>query len=270
MTRSSEQRPLWVLSLAVAAFCIGLSILPYCPPAIACIRAVIHISTVPAAVLVAKIIGSLLVTEWAVLTLWTLLRTGRRLQKIHRVQPPTELAKVAHRAGISRLQCIEAPNTAFCAGALRPTVFVSVSLASTLAPAALEAVLVHEQDHAARYEPLRRALSWAVARTLFFLPLVGWFAGRATEAAELRADRAVLARVGPAPLAKALWLLWTEPPLHGAAAFAGLAQLRTAQLLGDPLPRSAIPVRVLLLSAVGLYLSLAVSSCLLSLGLSAV
>lgn len=270
MTRSIEQRPLLLLSLAVAGLCIGLSILPYCPPAIACMRAVIHISTVPAAVVVAKILGSFLVAEWAVLTFWTLFRTGRRLQKIPRVQPASELTMAAHLAGISRLQCIEAPNTAFCAGAFRPTVFVSRTLAGTLAPAALEAVLVHEQDHAARHEPLRRAMSSAVARTLFFVPLVGWFAGRAAEAAELRADRAVLARVGPAPLAKALWLLWAEPALTGTAAFAGVAQLRTAQLLGDPMPRSVIPMRIFLLSAVGLYLSLAISSCLLSLWVSAV
>src|SRR5207245_1323744 len=96
------------------------------------------------------------------------------------------------------------------------------------------AVLLHERRHLREREPVVRAACEAAAQVLVFFPLARWWSRRRIEEAELRADQAALRRVGPRPVAAALFRLGSTVP--AAAAFAGDTELRVAQLLGDPLP----------------------------------
>jgi hypothetical protein len=48
----------------------------------------------------------------------------------------------------------------------------------------------------------------------------------------------------------------------GAAAFAGVAQLRVAQVLGDPVPARAPGLALVAISALGIYLAFQVAACL--------
>ena len=149
----------WLLAAGVAAVCAGLSVLPYCPPAVSCIRAVAHLADPSSAVLGITVLGSIVVGGSALLTDWNLYWVWRDVKRLTQVPPPSDLVVVARRAGVRRLVCLEAPGTAFCAGGMRPTVFISRSLVDRLAPAVLKAFLLHEQDTHSRYETLRRTTS---------------------------------------------------------------------------------------------------------------
>jgi Zn-dependent protease with chaperone function len=59
---------------------------------------------------------------------------------------------------------------AFCAGLLRPRVYVSSGAVALLDEHALRAVLLHERHHMRRHDPLRLAAGRAIARALFFAP----------------------------------------------------------------------------------------------------
>jgi len=95
---------------------------------------------------------------------WTLrfglvaLRTERELTRLPSVPLPPKLVRTAKAAGLDRIECVrgEAP-VAFCAGIVRPTVFISEVAVAGLADSELLAVLHHEADHARRREPLWRA-----------------------------------------------------------------------------------------------------------------
>jgi len=126
----------------------------------------------------------------------------------------------------------------------------------------LDAILLHEQDHARRFEPLVRAAYDAAARVFFYVPLVRWWSRRSIEDAELRADRAALDRLGRRPVAAALWALGGSPSIQGTAAFGGVAELRVAQVLGDPLPRRAPEWSLLSASTMGICLAFQVAFCL--------
>jgi hypothetical protein len=119
---------------------------------------------------------------------------------------------------------------AFCAGHLRPRVFVSSAAARALGPAELDAVLAHEAHHRLRRDPLRIAAARALCEALFFLPVLRRLTERYCALAELSADEAALEQTGgdPAPLASAM--------LHvGGAldpAVVGIAPERVDHLLG--------------------------------------
>jgi hypothetical protein len=93
---------------------------------------------------------------------------------------------------------------AFCAGLLRPSVYVSEG---TLAvdPGALRAILAHEEHHRRRRDPLRLVLARTVADAFRPLPPFAGLADRQAAVADLLADEAAVAAVGEArPLAAAL------------------------------------------------------------------
>ena len=89
---------------------------------------------------------------------------------------------------------------AFCAGLLRPRVYVSSGALQRLSADALAAVVEHEAHHAARRDPLRILVARAIgeAYSLTALPR------REQALAELAADAAAVRRRGAAPLAAAL------------------------------------------------------------------
>mgnify|MGYP001792512301 CR=1 FL=1 len=119
-TKLLEKR-LWSLATAsVAAVCAGLSVLPYCPPAVTCFRAVVHLANPSSAVVGITVLGSIVVGGWSLLTGWTLYRGWRDVNRLSRVPPPRALAAAAQPAGVRRLVRPGPPGPRRWAGAARP------------------------------------------------------------------------------------------------------------------------------------------------------
>jgi Zn-dependent protease with chaperone function len=148
---------------------------------------------------------------------------------------------------------------AFCAGLLRPRVYVTSGALAVLDERALRAVLGHERHHARRRDPLRLAAGRVLARSLFFLPGLGELTRRREALAEIEADESAIAP-GPelrSALARAM-LSFTDAP--DAAAGVGIDPVRVDHLLGEP-PRWRFPT-LLFLGALGLIVLLAVVAAL--------
>lgn len=122
---------------------------------------------------------------------------------------------------------------AFCAGLLRPKVYLSTGARDALEPVQLAAVLAHEQRHRERYDPLRNAAGRALGHGLFFLPALPRLAARYEALAELEADAAAVEASGGdrAPLASAM-LAFTAG--EAPASTVGIAPERVDHLMGRP------------------------------------
>jgi Zn-dependent protease with chaperone function len=122
---------------------------------------------------------------------------------------------------------------AFCAGYLRPRVYVSRRTVELLTEAELQAVLAHEHHHRRVRDPLRLAYARILSEAVFFLPVLRSLSVRCAELAELSADHAaVAANAGKAaPLASALLTFDASGP-PGAA---GISSERVDTLLGEPI-----------------------------------
>ncbi len=146
----------------------------------------------------------------------------------------------------------DAPR-AFCAGLLRPRVFVSDAALRTLGPAELEAVLAHEGHHQRVRDPLRIALARAAGEGLFFFPAARTLAARYGSLAELAADDAAVRARGARALASALL---TFEGSHPAAI--GIAPERVEHLLGET-PSGKLPLPLLAWSSMMLILGGAIA-----------
>ena len=147
---------------------------------------------------------------------------------------------------------------AFCAGLLRPRVYVSTGALALLDDAALSAVLAHERHHARRHDPLRLAAGRVLARALFFLPELGDLVERQQALAELSADEtAVDDRPGNrSALARAM-LSFSDPPADGGST--GVDPARIDYLLGDS-PSWRFPALLCLVATSVLALLIAVAA----------
>ncbi len=144
---------------------------------------------------------------------------------------------------------------AFCAGYLRPWVYLSRGAQVQLEPAELRAVLAHESHHQRRRDPLRLLTARALADSLFFIPVLSRISERYSALGELAADEAAVKEVqGRGPLASAL-LKFSQSPAQ--AAVVSLAPERVDHLMGDPdvtrwkLPASPLARSALALVALG-------------------
>jgi hypothetical protein len=119
---------------------------------------------------------------------------------------------------------------AFCAGHLRPQVYVSTGAVRLLGSAELDAVLAHEAHHRLRRDPLRIAAARGLCDALFFLPVLRRLTERYCALAELSADEAAIRSLhgDPAPLASAM-LTFGEA---ADPAVVGIAPERVDHLLG--------------------------------------
>jgi len=135
----------------------------------------------------------------------------------------------------------ESPNPqAFCAGLLRPRVYVSTGTLAALTTDELAAVLAHEAHHARVRDPLRVFIVRVVGDALFFLPAARALASRYGSLAELAADAAAVRKGGgPKSLASALLAFEAAGP-----AVVGIAPERVDHLLGER-PAWALPAGVL-------------------------
>ncbi len=193
---------------------------------------------------------------------WLLLACGLEARRLVRVECPPALASLARELDVRRLRVLPADvPIAFCAGAFRPVVHLSLGACARLDDSQMRAVLIHELDHAQRREPLRRAAMRAASEVGFFLPVLIWLRDRRWERSELRADRRAIERLGPRTVALALWALGSEPGPAGLPAFAGAAGLRVAQLLGDPIPRPRPRTSMLAASLMGALFAVAIVNC---------
>jgi Zn-dependent protease with chaperone function len=210
----------------------------------------------------AVLIGMAVLTAIGLRTAWMLGSARRGLHGLISMSPPPALALAIQRTRCREVVCLDTTEPlAFCAGALRPRLFVSRGLIENLRPLELQAVLLHEAHHARRRDPLRRATVHAAGDVLFFAPLMSWWARRYLDSSELAADRAAMSAVGTSPVAGALCVIGGAPAI-AAAGFSGAADLRARQLLGLTLRAPTVPGRVRAATAAGTAMNLAVGSCL--------
>ena len=139
-----------------------------------------------------------------------------------------------------------AAPVAFCAGWLRPRVYVSTAVLDRLSSAELRAVLAHEQHHGALRDPLRLAVSRVLCQALFFLPVLRPLHDRYADVAEISADAAALEASGgaPGPLASAMLAVGATP----AGGVVGISPERVDVLLGEARRAWRLP-RLLLVAA---------------------
>jgi hypothetical protein len=146
---------------------------------------------------------------------------------------------------------------AFCAGLVRPQVYLSTGAIELLDDAALSAVLAHERHHARRHDPLRLAAGRVLARALFFLPELRDLVDRQQALAELSADESAVNAVpaNRSALARAMLSFSDAPTLDGSA---GIDPARVDYLLGDP-PSWRFPAVLCLAAAAVLVLLVTVA-----------
>jgi Peptidase family M48 len=154
----------------------------------------------------------------AVRMTWRQLRGHRRLVRALPVAGP-----LPGHPGVTMVEA--AAPLAFCAGWLRPRVYVSTAAVERLSAAELQAVLAHEHHHRTLRDPLRLAVGRVLSQALFFL---GPLHRRYGEVAELHADRAAVAVGGVAPLASAMLSFAAGP----GGEVAGISPERVDSLLG--------------------------------------
>jgi hypothetical protein len=169
---------------------------------------------------------------------WSQLQAYRRLLRGIRV-----LGSLPGHPSVSVID--QASPHAFCAGYLRPRVYISQGALDLLSAAELSAVLSHEERHRSARDPLRFACGRLLGQALFFLPALRPLGDRYAELAEQRADAAaVRASAGePGPLAAAL-LAFDDAAPAGAA---GISNERVDSLLGRA-PRRRLPAPLIAVS----------------------
>ena len=122
---------------------------------------------------------------------------------------------------------------AFCAGWLRPRIYISSGALARLSVNQLLAVHAHEEHHRRQRDPLRLLTGRVLAEALFFVPALRRAEGRRAAAAELRADDAALAVADRRALASAL-LIFGEHHSARPGSIVGVTPERVDHLLGRP------------------------------------
>ena len=209
------------------------------------------------------VIGIAVGVAWGARLTWVMVAAAKALVRLPRMEAGPALSELARRAHVQRLTLLDVDTPrAFCAGAWRPTVFVSRGLVQRLREPELLAVLWHEGCHARRHDPLRRASYRTVATLLRPVTVVQWWVEQRLNRAELLADRLAMRHAGAPALAGALWSAGSAITPHGALGFGEAGPLRVAQLLGDPLPRQRPPMTLWVNSTVSAIMIVAITACL--------
>jgi len=143
-----------------------------------------------------------------------------------------------HDFGTTRVLLVDgAQPQAFCAGLVRPRIYLTLAARELLPGAQLAAVIAHEAHHQSRRDPLRILLLTVLGDALIFLPVLRRLTRRYEELAEIAADEAAVSAAGdPSQLAAAL-LRFGE---RGTPGVVGIAAERVDHLLGAR-PRWELP-----------------------------
>jgi bla regulator protein blaR1 len=189
-----------------------------------------HRLTYPAANLAAVVVVALALVGLAVIGM-TLNGAARELAADRRLR--RRLRTHAAREYAGALVIEDSRPRAFCAGLLRPRVYVSSGTVALLDDAALHAVLEHELAHARRRDPLRLACGRVLARALVFVPGLAALHREQLALAELSADEhaIVASPENRAGLARAM-LSFAEHSRPEDPT--GFDPARVEHLLGDP------------------------------------
>jgi Zn-dependent protease with chaperone function len=172
----------------------------------------------------------------------TVLRTSDALRDRAEIPLPARVVDAARRAGVladARCAADRRPF-AYCAGIIRPQVWLSTGALGRLRDDELEAVLRHESYHLHHRDPLRILVARLLAGTLFLFPLVSAHAQRFDVAKELDADQhALRAQGSAAALAGALQALSATASAFRSSdvavgAWSAATHARVEQLCGDP------------------------------------
>ncbi|MGH7749727.1 MAG: M48 family metalloprotease, partial [Candidatus Dormibacteria bacterium] len=170
--------PLAALALTlVAVSCLAGFLLRSCPEIGTCITASVRPQRLLSALgVTAAGAATLAFVTWAVRLLWIVVQASRGAALLGSVACPPLLAAAVRRTGVDDVVCLGAAGVhAFCAGPIRPRLYLTEGLLTSLEPEELDAVLLHEAEHQRRRDPLRRATRRALAEVLFFLPILEWW-----------------------------------------------------------------------------------------------
>lgn len=165
-------------------------------------------------------------------------RARRLLNSLSLTSPPADLVRLAHECGLNQRMeySTDGRILSFTYGFWRPQIVITAGLWQRLDEEERRAVLLHERAHAAGRHPLRLTWARAMARALWFLPIVRDLAERYRVELELTADGFAMERAGRESLAKALLVIIEAqvPEMgHEAAAVTGFdacMRARVAQL----------------------------------------
>lgn len=158
------------------------------------------------------------------------LSAGRQVRGCRRFLHALDVIGYRRVAGHRFLVVAGSNAQAFCAGLVRPRVYVSRAAADQLSRLQLEAVIAHETHHARRRDPLRIMLITVLSDALFFLPALRRLRNRYAELAELAADEAALSAVNDASHLAAALLHFGE---RGTPGVVGIDAERVDHLLGS-------------------------------------
>lgn len=191
--------------------------------------------------------------------LWQALATNRLRHSLAGITADFEPAPLRRlraqlRLNAKSLVVVDSPwLLCFCAGFLRPKIYLSTATIAQLPASELGAVLAHEDHHRRRRDPIRMALLAALQQALFFLPVVRLLRQRYMVAQEVAADTAALRQPGGrVALARALYQLsGSAVPRGAAAAFAqhGSVSTRVAVLAGERFSSAPLPFAQILATA---------------------
>lgn len=238
------------VGLALAAAVGGVSLRPPSPEALwaACQTVVIPDVSLAGALSLVLGVLSFAVIGLALTSAWRQLRASRRFVRA------LDIVERRSVGGATVAVVDERDPLAFCAGLLRPRIYVSTAALAALDGDELQAVVAHERHHARQRDPLRILVARLLADALFFLPAARRLGERYASLAELAADRAAVRAAGDAaPLASALLSFEAANP-----AVVGIAPERVDHLMGQ---RAAweLPVVLLAWSSIALVAVAAVA-----------
>jgi len=137
--------------------------------------------------------------------------------------------EITLRGTVATVFAHERPR-AFCAGLLRPRIYLSSAALQMVPVAELDAVLEHEAHHCRRRDPLRMLIVELLEDSLFFLPLMRRLRERYCALAELAADEAAISGTGDRSALAAALMTFAATPSSGVV---GIAPERVDHLLGE-------------------------------------
>lgn len=238
------------VGLALAAAAGGVSLRPPSPEALwaACQAVVIPDLSLNGALSLVLGMLSFAVIGLALTSAWRQLRASRRLVRA------LDIVERRRVGGVTVAVADGQQPVAFCAGLMRPQIYVSTGTLAALDRDELQAVVTHERHHARQRDPLRIFVARVLGDALFFLPAARRLGERYASLAELAADRTAVRAAGDSrPLASALLSFEAADP-----AVVGIAPERVDHLMGQ---RAAweLPLVLLAWSSIALVAVVAVA-----------
>ncbi len=213
--RPGADGPFYALVIVALALLAGLAgfIVRYAPAVAeratdACMTVAESAATMGTALIVPWSVASIVIGFAVVTAVWQLVATRLMMRHLldNRLPIPASLAQALARAELLDVDFVADDRAfAFCYGVLRPRVCISSGLVDLLAPAELEAVLLHEHHHLVSRDPLKVLISRALGVGLFFLPAASDLRDRYLVGKEIAADASAAETVcSELPLASAL------------------------------------------------------------------